>query len=126
MASHKMQRCTEDIHRELTDIFRSLKDPRVQGTMLSIVRVDVTNDLAYCRVYVSAMEGRERAETAVQGLTRAAGHIRSELGRRLTLRHTPQMIFHATDSIEYSATISRTLRELNNSEETDAENNEEE
>ena len=114
MAGHRMQRATEDIHRELTDILRTLKDPRVQGALLSIIRVDVTNDMSYCKVYVSAMESRERAELAVQGLTRAAGHIRSEIGRRLSLRHVPQMLFYATDSIEYSASISNKLRELNN------------
>ena len=56
MASHRMGRTTEDIKRELTAIFRELKDPRVQG-LISIVRVDVTSDLSYCTVFVSAMEG---------------------------------------------------------------------
>ncbi len=112
MASHKMQRHTEDIRRELTDIFRTLKDPRVQGTLLSIVRVDVSNDLSYCKVYVSAMEGLEAAQRAVKGLENAAGYVRSEMGARLNLRHTPRMLFYATDSIEYSAEISRKLNRL--------------
>lgn len=116
MPSHKLQRNTEDIRRELTDIFRSLKDPRVQGTLLSIVRVDVSNDLSYCKVYVSAMEGFARAKTAVEGLERAAGYIRSEVGARLSLRHVPRMQFVATDSIEYSAEISRKLIELQKNE----------
>ena len=47
MASHRLGRITEDIHRELTAIFREVKDPRVQEGLISIVRVDVTNDLLY-------------------------------------------------------------------------------
>lgn len=46
MASHRLGRITEDIHRELTAIFREVKDPRVQEGLISIVRVDVTNDLS--------------------------------------------------------------------------------
>ncbi|MDD6175662.1 MAG: 30S ribosome-binding factor RbfA [Firmicutes bacterium] len=127
MASHKLQRSTEDIRRELTDILRTLKDPRVQGVFLSIVRVEVTNDFSYCKVYVSAMEGLERAKEAVRGLDSAAGYMRTELGRRLALRHVPKLLFAATDSIEYSAEISRRLMELKReapAEDTDSETEE--
>lgn len=111
MASHKMGRITEDIHRELTAILRELKDPRVQG-LISVVRVEVTGDLSYCTVQISAMEGMERAKTACQGLKSASGHIRHELGARLKLRKVPELIFKPTDSIEYGANISRILNEL--------------
>ena len=69
MAGHRLERTTEDIKRELTAIFRELKDPRVQQAFLSIIRVDVTNDLSYCTVYVSAMEGLDRANEAVRDLS---------------------------------------------------------
>ena len=111
MPSYKLGRTTEDIRREVSAILRELKDPRV---MLSVVRVEVTNDLSYCTVYVSAMEGMETAENAVKGLKSAAGYVRRELGNRLKLRHVPEMIFKATDSIEYSANISRILHDLEN------------
>ena len=112
MANHKLGRTTEDIKRELTDIFRSLKDPRVTACFLSIVRVEVTNDLSYCTVYVSALEGMDKAKEAVKGLKSAAGYVRRELGHRLRLRHVPELIFTPTDSIEYSAEISRILHSL--------------
>lgn len=112
MASHRIERTTEDIKRELTAIFRELKDPRVQQVFLSIVRVEVTNDLSYCTVSVSAIEGIDKAKEAVKGLKSAAGFIRRELGHRLHLRHVPELIFNATDSIEYSANISRILSGL--------------
>ncbi len=112
MASHRMGRTTEDIKRELTAVLRELKDPRVADAMISIVRVEVSNDLSYCKVYVSAMEGLDRAKEAVKGLKSASGFIRHEIGSRLSLRHVPSMLFEATDSIEYSANISRMLNEL--------------
>lgn len=121
MASHKIERTTEDIRRELTAIFRELKDPRVTGAFLSIVRVEVTNDLSYCTVHVSAIEGLDRAKEAVKGLRSAGGYIRRELGHRLRLRHVPELIFTATDSIEYSAHISRVLNSLDISESEDGE-----
>ena len=121
MASHKIERTTEDIRRELTAIFRELKDPRVTGAFLSIVRVEVTNDLSYCTVHVSAIEGLDRAKEAVKGLKSASGYIRRELGHRLRLRHVPELIFTATDSIEYSAHISRVLNSLDISESEDGE-----
>lgn len=117
MASHRIERTTEDIKRELTAIFRELKDPRVTQAFLSIVRVEVTNDLSYCTVSVSAIEGLEKASEAVKGLKSAAGFIRRELGHRLHLRHVPELIFKATDSIEYSANISKILESLDIKEE---------
>ncbi len=112
MPGHKMGRTTEDIKRELTAILRELKDPRVKDCLLSVVRVEVTNDLSYCTVYVSTVEGMERSKAAVGGLKSAAGFIRRELGKSLKLRHVPELIFKATDSIEYGASISKILADL--------------
>ena len=119
MSGHRIERTTEDIKRELTAIFRELKDPRVQNVFLSIVRVEVTNDLSYCTVQVSAIEGLDKAKEAVKGLKSAAGFIRRELGHRLKLRHVPELLFNATDSIEYSANISRILGILDIPEDED-------
>lgn len=112
MPSHKLDRTTEDVKRELTAIFRELKDPRVSDYFVSVVRVEVTNDLSFCTVYVSTMEGIEKTNEVIKGLKSGAGFIRRELGSRLKLRHTPQLIFKATDSIEYSANISKILNNL--------------
>ena len=59
MASFKAGRLGEDIKRELTDIMRELKDPRI-AEFLTIVRVDLSNDLSHCKVYVSSFEGIEK------------------------------------------------------------------
>lgn len=112
MPFYKLDRVTEDIKRELSAILREVKDPRVKDCLLSVVRVEVTNDLSYCTVYVSTMEGMEQTRTAVKGLKSAAGYIRHELGKSLSLRHVPELIFKPTDSIEYGAHISRILNDL--------------
>ncbi len=111
MAGYHADRTGEDIRRELTAILRTVKDPRVSG-LISIVRVEVARDLSFAKVYVSAMEGMDAARTAVKGLTAAAGYVRSELGRALSLRHTPELRFIADDSIAYGADIAKKLNEL--------------
>lgn len=121
MPSYKIDRVTEDVRRELSAILREVKDPRVKDCLLSVVRVEVTSDLSYCTVYVSTVEGMEQTKTAVKGLKSAAGYIRRELGRRLSLRHVPEMIFKPTDSIEYGAHISRILNDLDIPEEVESD-----
>ena len=111
MPNYKNSRHGEDIHRELTAIFRSLKDPRIDP-MLSIVRTELSRDGSSCKVYVSSLEGLQRAEESVKGLKSAAGFIRREVGLRLAMRHTPEFHFIADNSIEYGVHISRLLREI--------------
>ncbi len=111
MPSYKNQRLTEDIHRELSDIFRGIKDPRVDP-LISIVRVDLSGDRSVCRVYVSSVEGLPRAKETVEGLKSAAGYVRRELGLRVQMRHTPELRFVADDSIEHSAQIAKKLSDL--------------
>ena len=122
MASYKMSRTSEDILRELTAILRTVKDPRVNGPqgagMLSIVRVEVTNDMSYATVYISSMDGLEAAKEAVKGLKSAAGYMRRELGQALHLRHVPELRFVADSSIEYSVNIYKKLEELEKQENT--------
>ncbi len=112
MSGHKIERITEDIKRELTAIFRELKDPRVTSTLVSIVRVEVTNDLSYCKIYVSTIDGIEKTNKAVLGLKSANGYIKHELGSRLKLRHIPELIFVATDFIEYGLDLSKKIDDL--------------
>lgn len=111
MANFKIQRLSEDVRRELTDIFRSLKDPRVDP-MISIVKVDLSGDQSYCKVYVSSMEGMARAQETVKGLQSGAGYIRRELSMRVEMRRSPELKFIADDSIEHSSQIARKLSEL--------------
>ena len=116
MPNYRMDRTSEDIMRELTAILRTVKDPRVSGSLLSIVRVDVTRDLSYATIYISSMNGMEAAREAVKGLKSAAGYMRRELGYALKLRHTPELRFVPDDSIEYSAGIAATINRIKKEE----------
>ena len=113
MAGHRIDRITEDIKRELIAILREVKDPRVSG-MLSIVKVDVSNDLSYAKVYVSAIEGIDVAKESVKGLKAASGFIRKRLGSELPIRKVPELTFVADDSIEKGFELFDKLKEIEN------------
>lgn len=112
MAGNRINRINEEIQKELSSLFRTLKDPRVQGGMVTITHVDTTTDLRYCRVFVSVLDkGQEK--DVVKGLKNAAGYLRRELGQAIALRYTPELQFVADDSIEYGAHILEMLRDPN-------------
>lgn len=110
MASNRIGRINEEIQRELAGLIRNLKDPRVQ-TMLSITRVETTNDLRYSKVYISVLE-ENRAKEALKGLKSAGGWLRRELGARLQLRYTPELVFELDDSLKYGAHMYELLSKL--------------
>lgn len=116
MGGFKIDRASQDVKRELTDIMRSLKDPRVQS-FLTIVKVELSNDFSYCKVYVSSLDGIEDAKNAVKGLESASGFIKRELGMRLKMRKIPQLKFIPDDTASYGATISKMLKEIEIGEE---------
>lgn len=89
--------------------------------LLSIVKLDVSGDMSYAKVYVSAIEGHDKTVESVKALKGAAGYIRRELGSRLKLRKVPELRFVADDSIEISANISRIVNNFDkkNEEQTD-------
>ena len=111
MASNRIGRINEEIQRELADLIRRLKDPRVsQVGMVSIIRVDTTGDLRYARVWVSVLD-KNQEKDVMRGLKSAAGFLRRELGRALQLRYTPELQFIADDSISQGAHILEVLRD---------------
>ncbi len=114
MPNFKLSRLNEDIRRELSTVLCEVKDPRVRksGGMLSIVKVSLSNDLSYCKVYVSSLDGLEAAQEAVEGLKSAAGLIRHEVCSRVQMRKAPQFIFIADDSIAHSAHIDQLLHNI--------------
>ena len=121
MPKFLIDRESEDIRRELTDILRSLKDPRITG-MLTIVRVDVSSDGSYCKVYVSVY-GELNEKEFKRGLKSASPWLRRELGSSLNLRYTPELIFELDKSIEHGAYINSLIEKLDISgEAADGEN----
>lgn len=120
MAGFKLGRVTSDIKITLSELLREVKDPRV-SKLLSIVKVDVSGDLSYATIYVSAIEGFETTVSSVKALKGAAGFLRRELGARLKLRKVPELRFVADDSIEQSANISKIIEGFEYKEEENIE-----
>lgn len=108
MPSNRIGRINEEIQRELAAQLRNLKDPRVSG-MVSVTRVDTTNDLRYARVYVSVLN-KDQEKDVLKGLKSASGFLRRELGHVLQLRYTPELQFIGDDSIQHGAHILELLR----------------
>ncbi|MCL2828101.1 MAG: 30S ribosome-binding factor RbfA [Oscillospiraceae bacterium] len=121
MSSNKIQRINGDISRVLSDRLRTIKDPRIQQGMLSVVAVDTTSDLRYCTVHISVL-GECDERRLMKGLKSATGFLRRELGSVLTIRHTPELIFKLDKSMEHGAHVSKILQGLEVTlEETDHE-----
>lgn len=108
MSSHRIDRVSEDMKRSLSSIIRELKDPRI-STMLSVVRVEVSGDMSYAKVYVSALEGLEKTQESVKGLKSAAGYIKRELSHAVKMRKMPDLTFIADNSIAHGSEIARII-----------------
>ena len=124
MSSNRLGRINEEIQRELADLLRELKDPRVHKTMLSITRVETTPDLHYAKVYVSLLD-KEYTKETMAGLKSSAGYLRRALGKSLQLRYTPEIQWQADDSITQGAHILDILSKLDIPEDDDEGTDEE-
>ena len=114
MASNRIGRINEEIQRELAALFRTVKDPRVHG-LVSITHVETTPDLRYAKVYVSVLDKSDCAQV-LKGLRSASGYLRRELGRALSLRYTPELVFQADDSIDKGTHILKLLNDIERKE----------
>lgn len=110
MPGYRIDRTNDDIRIVLSELLRSIKDPRVNQGMISVVRTETTGDLSYCKVYVSVF-GLENEKELKKGLKSASGWLRRELSRRLKLRATPELIFELDNSIEHGAHISEIMNQ---------------
>jgi ribosome-binding factor A len=109
MASNRIGRINEEIQRELSELLRSLKDPRVQKTMISVTRVDTTNDLRYAKVYVSFIP-EDHPKTRLAELKKTEGFVRSALARKLSIYKVPEIHFLLDETAYRSARIEAALK----------------
>ena len=111
----RTDRIASEIMREAERIIREdVSDPRTQ-CMFSIMHVDVTRDLRYAKVYVSIYE-EDRREPMMKALKSAAGFIRHNLGRRVQLRYTPELLFELDTTIEYGVHIASLINQVRKTE----------
>ena len=112
MPNYHIDRINDDIRRVLAERLREVKDPRVnQGALITVTHTDTTNDLRYCKVYLSVLGDYDEKQMK-QGLRSVSGWLRHELGTSLDLRYTPELTFVKDDSIAHGAYINRLINDL--------------
>ncbi|MCH1640524.1 30S ribosome-binding factor RbfA [Paenibacillus timonensis] len=111
MAKNRTGRVGEQIKKELSVLIQSeLKDPRIG--FVTVTGVDVTSDLSQAKVYLSVFGDEEKKSESLKGLEKATGFLRTEIGKRIRLRHTPELIFKIDESIAYGSRIEKLLGEI--------------
>lgn len=115
--SSRMIRINEEIKKALSLIIRTnLKDPRIHA-MTTVINVITTNDLKYCKVYISVLGTEEEQKETLKGLNSAVKYIRNELAHTVNLRYTPELTFFNDQSIEYSVNMSKLIYDVNKKDE---------
>lgn len=108
----RMIRINDEIQRELSQIIRAeVKDPRI-GSLTSVIRVETTSDLKYCKVFISVLGNDEEKDGVMKGLKNAGGYIRHLLAERVNLRNTPELLFKLDNSVEYSVRMNALINEI--------------
>ena len=120
MASNRLERINEDIVRVFSSLLRDIKDPRVNQGIISVTAADTSSDLRYSKIYLSVY-GLESEKELLKGLKSASGYLRRELGRAISLRYTPELVFELDKSIERGAKINTLLHGLDIPESNDNE-----
>lgn len=106
----RVQRVREEIKRAAAEIIRNMKDPRIG--FVSVTDVEVSNDLSHVKIFVSVYGDDEAKQRSLEGLRAATGFVRSEIGRAVRMRHTPEIVFRLDSSLERGARISQILAEI--------------
>lgn len=110
--SLRANRVGEQMKKELSEIIgRKIKDPRIG--FVTVTDVSVSGDLQIAKVFISVLGDDEQRENTLKGLAKAKGFIRSEIGRRIRLRKTPEIQFEFDDSIIYGNRIQTLIHEIN-------------
>ena len=110
MKPQRMAKIDHEIQRILgTLISQELQDPRL--AFVTVTRAEVSDDLRHCKVHVSVIGDRQAARQSLDALRHASRFLRGELGRKIDLRHTPELIFIEDRSTEQAIALSKTLRD---------------
>lgn len=111
--NRRVARVAELIKREVSQMLMSgIKDDRVGSGMVSVTNVNVSGDLQHAKIFVSIYGTNEAKEETMAGLKSATGYVRSELGHRIRLRRTPEVVFLADDSLEQGDKVLSLLNRL--------------
>jgi ribosome-binding factor A len=115
MGQLRAEKVQEFIKQELSKIILTeLKDPRIG--FVTVTKVDVTGDLRSAKVYVSLMGDDEQKAATWQGLHKALGFLRTEIGKRIRLRFTPELSLQLDETLQYSTRIQELLDKIKQEE----------
>jgi ribosome-binding factor A len=110
--SYRPDKVAHQLKAEISDIVsRELHDPRVGFVTITSVRV--SQDLSHARVYVSVFGSAQQQKDSVNALNHAAGFIRREVGARMRLRKSPELVFTFDESVEQGARMNQLIEEAN-------------
>ncbi|RYG73839.1 30S ribosome-binding factor RbfA [Lentibacillus lipolyticus] len=113
MGDIRSNRVAEQMKKELGELLsQRIKDPRVG--FVTVTDVEVTGDLQQATIFISVLGSEEEKHDTLTGLAKAKGFIRSEIGKRIRLRKTPEISFELDEALEHGNRIEKILRELNN------------
>ena len=119
----RLKKISDRIHQDLSEMLvMEISDPRLSGVTVTDVKVD--REFAYANIYVSAIEGHERAEEILEGLERAKGFMRSRLASKIQLRVFPRLRFHWDSTPERADHIEKLFKAIHDQETNSLENNE--
>ena len=111
--NRRVARVAEMIKREVSQLlFSGIKDERVGTGMVSVTNVNVSGDLQHAKVFVSIYGSDEAKDQTMQGLRAATGYVRSELGRRVRLRRTPEIMFVEDRGIEEGTRVISLINQI--------------
>ncbi len=118
MSDLRANRVGEQMKKELGDIIgKKIKDPRIG--FVTVTEVKVTGDLQQAKIYISVLGNDKQKQDTLVGLAKAKGFIRSEIGKRIRLRKTPEITFEFDEAIEYGNRIETILQDLNDTSDED-------
>jgi len=115
MEGKRSEKVADLIQREVSAMLvKSVKDPRIG--FVTITKVTVSEDCRFAKVYFSVAGTPAERENSGKGLESAKGYVRKELGRRLQLRYTPEIVFQFDPSIEYAIHMEEVIRNIHRGE----------
>ena len=120
MEGKRSEKVADLIQKEISQMLvKSIKDPRIG--FVTITKVTVSDDCRFAKVFFSVAGTLEERESSGKGLESAKGYVRKELGRRLRLRYTPEIVFQFDPSIEYAIHMEEIIRNIHRGKEPDGE-----
>ena len=111
--THRIERVNNLIRQEISELLqRQVKDPRLRN-FITVTEVSTSPDLKYAKIFVTRLCNEEKKQEALSALASASGFLRSELFKRLRLRHTPELSFQWDDSIERGDHLLQLIDQVN-------------